>query len=132
MAQETLEWLRRSYDAFNARDLEAWMGAFDPEITWQAAREDPDASLHVGRDGIRKYAEQWIEAWDDLRAEPLEIIEKGGCIVVWVRLTGRGRTSGLPLDMEQAQVMTLRDGMVLSVHEYFDRAEALQAAAQSG
>jgi ketosteroid isomerase-like protein len=52
--------------------------------------------------------------------------------VVWVRVTGTGRTSGTPLDVEQAQVMTVRDGRIAGTHEYFDRSEALAAVSGSG
>ena len=49
-----------------------------------------------------------------------------------MRVTGTGRTSGIPLDMEQAQVMTVRDGRIVGTHEYFDRTEALAAADGAG
>jgi ketosteroid isomerase-like protein len=127
VSAEDLEALRHSYQDFNRGDLDAWLEWFHPAITWQAAREDPDAALHRGRDGIRRYAEQWIEAYDALRVEPQELIDRGDQVVVWVRITGVGRTSGIALDMEQAQVMTIRDGEIVGAHEYFDRAEALAA-----
>jgi ketosteroid isomerase-like protein len=129
---EDLEAVRRSYEAFNRGDLEAWLGWFSADATWQAAREDPDAALHSGLDEIRRYAEGWIEAYEGLRCEPQEIIEGGRGYVVWVRVTGTGRSSGIPLDMEQAQVMTVRDGRIAGTHEYFDRAEALAVVGQAG
>jgi ketosteroid isomerase-like protein len=132
MSEADLEAVRRSYEDFNRGDLDGWLGWFAPEATWQSAREDPDAALHSGLDEIRRFAEGWIEAYRDLRCEPREIIEGDGGYVVWVRITGTGRTSGIPLDMEQAQVMTVRDDRIAATHEYFDRSEALAAVGESG
>jgi ketosteroid isomerase-like protein len=131
MSRPPLEVVREWYEAFNRGDFEGWLDLLDPDVTWQAAREDPDSALHRGKDGLRRYAEQWIEAYDSLRVEPLDFIDRGEQVVVWVRVTGAGRISGIALDMEQAQVMTLRDGRIVRVHEYFDRAEALEAARPS-
>jgi uncharacterized protein len=132
MSQENVEVVRSWYDAFSRGDLGAWLELLDPEITWQAAREDPDTALHRGRDAVRRYAEQWIEAYDGLQLEPQEFIDsKGDQVVVWVHVTGTGHASGIPLDMEQAQVMTVRTGRITRTDEYFDRSEALAAAGLS-
>ena len=132
MSEADLEAVRSSYEDFNRGDLEAWLGWFSPDATWQAAREDPDAALHSGIDEIRRYVEGWIEAYEDLRCEPREVIEGERGYLIWVRVTGTGRTSGIPLDMEQAQVMTVRDGRIVGTHEYFDRSEALAVVGQAG
>jgi ketosteroid isomerase-like protein len=131
MSQENVEVVRRWYDAFNRGDVDVWLGLLDPQVTWQAAREDPDAAAHQTRAGARRYAEQWVEAYEALHVEPRSFTESGDRVVVWVRVTGTGRMSGISLDMEQAQVMTVRDGSITFVHEYFDRAEALAAAGLS-
>ena len=34
--------------------------------------------------------------------------------------------------MEQAQVMTVRDGRIVDTHEYFDRVEALAVVGPAG
>ena len=50
---------------------------------------------------------------------------------LWVRFSGHGGGSGVPIDMQLAHVWTLRDGKAAGVVEYFDRAEALEAAGLS-
>ena len=128
MSQENVDLARRMWDAFNRRDLEAWLEGFDPEVEWHTAREDPDAGVHHGRPGLMGYAEQWLDAYDDLRVDPVEVIDAGDEVLVWIRVTGRGGASGIAVDMEQAQVLTFRDGRVAVGREYFDRAEALEVA----
>ena len=117
--------VKRSYAAFRRGDIEGWLETLDSDIEWQAAREDPDAALHRGHDGVLRYLGQWTEAYDGLQVEPREFIDGGDRILVWVHITGRGRASGLDLDMQQAQIATVRGGKIVRTDEYFDRAEAL-------
>ena len=117
--------MKRSYAAFRRGDIEGWLETLDSDIEWQAAREDPDAALHRGHDGVLGYLGQWTEAYDGLQVEPREFIDGGDRILVWVHITGRGRASGLDLDMQQAQIATVRGGKIVRTDEYFDRAEAL-------
>ena len=128
MSKENVDELRRMWDAFNRRDLDSWLDGFDPEVEWHTAREDPDAGVHHGRPGVMRYAEQWLDAYGDLRVEPLEIIDADDRVLAWIRVTGRGGASGADVNMEQAQVLTFREGRVAVAYEYFDRAEALAAA----
>jgi ketosteroid isomerase-like protein len=60
------------------------------------------------------------------RAE--ELIDAGDKVLAWIRFSGKGITSGTPVEMEQAQIWTFRDGKVVRVEEYFDRHKALEAA----
>ena len=53
-------------------------------------------------------------------------------VFLWVRFSGHGEGSGAPVEMELAHVLTMRDGKVARTVEYFDRAEALEAAGLSG
>ena len=51
----------------------------------------------------------------------------GDQAVTSVRFWGRGRESGAPVEIRETHVARLRDGMVLEVHEYRTKAEALEA-----
>jgi len=48
--------------------------------------------------------------------------------VVFVRVVARGVGSGLPIELPDAHVVTVRDGRITSSHVYRDRSEALEAA----
>jgi ketosteroid isomerase-like protein len=52
---------------------------------------------------------------------------RGDTVFLWIRFTGHGAASGIPLEMVLAHVVTLRDGKAASVVEYSDRDEALAA-----
>jgi len=49
-------------------------------------------------------------------------------VVVTYRIRGRGRGSGLEIDEPLTLVWRLRDGRIVEVLAYTDRAEALAAA----
>jgi hypothetical protein len=70
----------------------------------------------------------WVEAYPDLRVEPLEIRQSDNQVFVWARFLGHGAASGVPIDMERAQVWTIEDAKIRRVGEHLDRSEALEAA----
>jgi ketosteroid isomerase-like protein len=71
---------------------------------------------------------RWVEAYPDLQVEPLEIQTNGDRAFVWVRFSGHGAGSGVPIDMELAHVLTIRGGKTRRLEEYSERAEGLEAA----
>jgi ketosteroid isomerase-like protein len=117
------------------RDGYAWFNRErEPPPTWLAdgefvnAREDPDHAVHRGIDAIRAQHQGWIDAYPDLRVEPVEVRSDGELVFVWVRFTGHGADSGAPMEMELAHVVTVEKGRTRRIEEYFDRDEALRAA----
>ncbi|MDX6674094.1 MAG: SnoaL-like polyketide cyclase [Solirubrobacteraceae bacterium] len=127
MSQENVDFVLGAYARFNAgeRMPELWFWHSDAE--YEAAREDPDSATHSGIEAIRKQFARWLEAYPDLRVEPLDAEAKGDRVFLWVRFIGHGAASGAALEMELAHVYTFRDGKAARCVEYFDRAEALAA-----
>ena len=101
---------------------------------------DPDIEL-VGADGavtrgINELGKTWaefLEAWDHFATVAEEIVDAGDDrVLVWVRFQGRGRGSGTPIAaFPGAQVFTLREGKVVRLELFTNRAEALEAAGLS-
>jgi ketosteroid isomerase-like protein len=127
MSRENVELVRRQHEHFN-RTGELLAEIFDRGVEWMAAREDPDAATHRGLEAIRGYFAQWVGMFEsiDLRAD--ELIDAGDKVFAWIRFSGQGEASGATVEMEQAQIWSFRDGQVVRVEEYFDRAEGLEAA----
>jgi ketosteroid isomerase-like protein len=129
MSQDYSELTRFGYEWFNREK--------EPPPTWRPdgefvnAREDPDHTTYRGIDAIRKQHQGWFDSYPDLRVEPLEIRCSGDRVFAWVRFTGHGASSGAPLQMELAHVGTWEGGELRKLEEYFDRAEALEAAGLS-
>jgi len=128
MSQENVEVTRGGFDAFNRGDLDWISERHHPAIEWTTTSEDPDAGTHRGRDSVRRYFEQWMESFSELRGEIEECFEvSDGRVFAAAHFIGRGRTSGVEMDWRLFLVYTYTDGTVLRAEEYFDRNEALEA-----
>jgi ketosteroid isomerase-like protein len=129
MSQENVEIVRRFVDAVRDRRWE--------DATRQLA---PDAELHGtvggltegsawrGPEQIRDFFEQDAEAWDERRLEAEKFIHAGDCVVVLLHEFRRGKGSGVETETDTAMVYEVRDGRVVGIQGYMDRAQALEAA----
>ena len=81
-----------------------------------------------GREGQAELAAMLRDAWAEWRFEPDRFIDAGDQVVVLVRVVAKGSASGVPIDLPDAHVHTVRDGRLISTCVYRDRAEALEAA----
>ena len=127
MSQENVENVLAAYARFNEGDKEPSLDNWHEDAEYVAAREDPDSDTHRGIEAVRQQAARWVEAYPDLRVEPLEVRSNRDKVFVWVRFIGHGAASGLPIDMELAHVCTVRNGKTVRLVEYNDRTEALKA-----
>ena len=81
---------------------------------------------------MRAYLQDWFDTFDDLKVEPLEVIDAGqDQAVAVVRFDGRAKLSGVEADLTFAALYTVRDGKVARGREYWTRDEALEAAGLS-
>lgn len=69
-----------------------------------------------------------MEVYDDVGMEPREFTPIGDSVVVAVHHTLRSK-AGVELDLDMHHVWTLRDGRVVYVTGYRDRAKAHEHAA---
>jgi ketosteroid isomerase-like protein len=128
MTEENVKFVLDGYARFNAGERVADLWFFTEDAEYHTSREDPDSGVHRGIDAVRRQFARWVETYPDLRVEPLEAFGNGDKVFLWVRFSGHGEGSGTPVEMELAHVLTVRDGRVARTVEYFDRAEALEAA----
>jgi ketosteroid isomerase-like protein len=77
-------------------------------------------------EAIRLQFQRWHDAYPDLRVEIRDTVASDDKVMLWVHLTGHGAGSGIPIEMELAHVIAVRDGKIAYVAEFFDRAEALE------
>lgn len=117
--------------AVNRRDFDVMMLVVDPAFEYRTMRDPAppgmDAVFH-GHDGFKKAWEQMIDYFQDLRMQPEELLDLGDALVATVLVVGRGRGSGAPATFRVHQLYTLRGGLLVSQHDFGDRAHALKAA----
>jgi ketosteroid isomerase-like protein len=129
MSQENVEVVRAVLDAQRRRDWEAFPDLYDPEIEWE------DVSGLWGDWGTRRGFEDvqaawlaWFEAFEHVEFDIEEILAADHDVLTSIRVSGRGRGSGLQVEQSIAVVWTVRDRRVVRVRGYRERNKALEAA----
>lgn len=134
MSQENVDTVREAWDAWLRGDMDALFASyFDRDVVYDLThfREWPDHTYR-GLEGVRRLLAEWRELWVAFEAGVDEILGvPDGRVVVLSWQRGKGRQSGLPMDMEWAQIISVRDGKMTRVDAFDDRAEALRTAGLS-
>lgn len=128
MSQESVEIMRAAMEAFNRREGEGFgaLLARDAEIV--PVRAALEGTIYRGPDAAAQYCAAVDKSWENLRWEVEEIRNGGGLVLALGRIRGRGRDSGVALDVRAGWIARFRDGLITSFHTYANRAEALEAA----
>jgi ketosteroid isomerase-like protein len=87
----------------------------------------PEPGRWTGLTEMAQAWRDWLGAWVDFRAEPEQyVVLDSERVLVLVRNSGRGRTSGLELEQRSvANLFQLRAGKVTRLVIYYDRKRAL-------
>jgi ketosteroid isomerase-like protein len=122
-----LDLVRSIYAAWEGGDWRSteWM---HPEIEFVMA-DGPDPGTWTGVAGMAGGWYDFLNAWDDFRAEAEEFREiDSERVLVLAHNSGRGKTSGLELGQMRtraANVFHIRDSKVVKFVIYWDRDRAL-------
>ncbi len=130
MSKENIEIVARGYALFSETG-ELIEERTHPDFVWDMSTFSgwPERQVYAGTDGAREFLASWTEPWDDWELELEELIEAGDDeVLAVVRQHGTSKTTGLEVDMQFAQLWTLRDGKYTRMRMYADLAEARRAA----
>jgi uncharacterized protein len=127
MSQENVEIALRIFDAYRRRDFDAALALMDPEVEAHNPPEVPEATIHRGREAVRRDWEQTLELFDDFSIELEEYFDAGEDLLVYLRYRGRSRGSHAEVVAPMAHVWTFRGGKVIRFRQFLDRAEAREA-----
>ncbi|MEA2448947.1 MAG: SnoaL-like polyketide cyclase [Thermoleophilaceae bacterium] len=123
--------MSRAYAAANRRDFDLVLVAWDAESDYRPSSElmppDMETVFH-GHDGYRRLWRYWLDAFDDIRWEPEEMLDFGHRILVTAQQQGRGSGSGVPVTQRVFQLFTMSGGLVVRQDDFLDRAQAIEAA----
>ena len=124
MSQENLEIVRRWKWAFD-NDRDTFIELTHPEIEWAPFEENH--TIFHGIDSALQVRSGWLDTWAEHQVTTEELIDAGNGVLDTAHLVGRGKSSGLEVDVRLYIHFKLREGKVVYVYEYEDRAEALKA-----
>jgi ketosteroid isomerase-like protein len=127
MSQENVEIVRRAIDAFNQRDVDEMVRAwdFEIEVDWSQSR-GPEAGIYRGQEAALGLWTAFFAMFDRATVSPDEFIECGEHVVVPNRADFRGRDH-VRVQAQSALVATLRNGRIVRWRLYQERADALEA-----
>jgi ketosteroid isomerase-like protein len=112
VSPETEALLRRTYAAFNRKDVDAVLATMHTDVDWPNMIEGARA---IGHDDVRAY---WLHQFEVINphVEPLSFTEEGGRIAVEVHQVVRDATTGHPLsDRLVYHVYEFRDGLITAM-----------------
>jgi ketosteroid isomerase-like protein len=140
VSEENVELARRGYTAFQALLERATAGAdisdapewevWDADVVIVEIADYPDAATYRGHEGMRRWLEGWLDAFDEMSFEPLEFIPAGDHVVVPTHQRFRSK-AGLDVDQHITHVLRFRGGKVIYATGYRDKSSALAAVGLS-
>jgi ketosteroid isomerase-like protein len=126
VSEQNVETLRRLVDAINADEIPTDVMTPDCEVR-NATTAVTDAT-YIGYEGALKWRQDLFDVVEDARLEIDEVLAEGpDYVVTATRLTGRGSSSGAPVELRWASVFWFRDGKIALTVGYNRRREALAA-----
>jgi len=135
LSERNIALLREAYEAIGEDGLEgaaAW-GLIDDDILIRDRPEAPDPQTYRGREGARKALAVSDESFESFAMVPVEMIPVGDRhVVVVLKMSGRGRGSGVPVEETIAHLWTVRDGKAVALQVYTDPDDALRDARAAG
>ncbi len=118
---EALALCQASMAAFNARDIDAMLERFDPEVEWWPLRSETEGAFR-GHDGIRKWVDETAELFEHSRAQ-IDAARWIGddAVLAEGRIDLQGKASGAPIELPVTWVFRLRDDKVVWGRAFNDR-----------
>jgi ketosteroid isomerase-like protein len=91
--------VRRTVDAFLARDLDAILALADPKIELRSLLTEAERPLYYGHDGVRDWFHAVFGVFPDWSPRPRPAsYDEGGAVVIALDVTATGAGSGAPVD----------------------------------
>jgi ketosteroid isomerase-like protein len=132
MSQENVELAQQAYEAWNRGDLDWFLDHMTEDFEFRPGLGFSDLRpVYHGKEGWRRFAETWREAWEDITVRVERIEDRDDRIVALLTFDGKGRGSGVEVSIRVGQVATVAEGRVSKLVAIPDWDEALEAAGLS-
>jgi ketosteroid isomerase-like protein len=127
---DPLECVQRFSDAWNRRDVDAFLSLLAPDVVYRPITTWPEPQERRGRDDVRSFfIDDSQDAWtDDFTSKPEAIRMHGDAVIALLRFTGHARASGVEIGGGVFQVYRFRHGQIAQIEDFTDLAEARASA----
>jgi ketosteroid isomerase-like protein len=130
MSEENVDRLREQINALARGDLARWLEGFDPEVEFRLPPEWPDEGQGKGREAAlasMKGALGVAETFD-INIRGITELESPDRLLVNTHVAATGAGSGVPVEFDRYDVITMRNGKIIRSEIFLNRAQALEAA----
>ena len=128
MTRSNLEIVRDGYARFSE------VGDLNPDIyaeefVWDMSAFTgwPERQQYEGIEGAREFMADWRGAWKEWSLEVRSIHEADDKVVVVLHQRGVSAVTGIEVEMDLAQVWTMRDGLQVQALMFNDAGAALES-----
>jgi hypothetical protein len=128
MSEQNVELHRRAIEAFNDRDLDAFIALADRDMELIPLNLELEGGAYRGHDGVRSFWDAYLTVFPDFGVEADEVRDLGDVTVAWVHLRGHGTGSDVPFEQPIWQVAEWRREKCVRWRSFRTEAEALKAA----
>ena len=121
--------MRRLFERFAEGGIEAALPGMDERLVIEIPPDmsaEPDT--YHGHEGARRYFAGFDGMLEDVRYEPVELIAVGDRVLAHARMSGRGVSSGLDVELEAFVVHELAGGKITRMRPYPNMESAKRAA----
>ena len=120
--------IRPIYDEWGRGNWRPRFEIYDPHMEWGWSDDFPGlAGVYEDHRDPNPRLHAWLSEWEDWRAEADDYLELGDYVVVLASYYGRGRGSGVEISQPGAHVFRLRDGKVVRLEIFANRAKAIES-----
>jgi ketosteroid isomerase-like protein len=131
MSQENIEIVLRSVEAFNEGGIEAAAQFAHPEIEFEEPPTQPAPRTARGQAAAEETFASFEAAWEEHETEVKDIRELAGGEVLLASVEHfRGR-DGMAISAPCWTIYAFRDGKIVKLRPFWDRAQAREAAGLS-
>ena len=130
VSESNLEIVRRLFDRYAEGGVEAVLEGADENIVIEIPSDlsaEPDT--YHGHEGVRRYFAGFDGMIEDVRYEAFELTAEGDFVLAHSRMSGRGVTSGLEVNLEVYVLHELAGGKIVRIRPYAELADAQAAIA---
>jgi ketosteroid isomerase-like protein len=127
MSQANLAVVRRNNDAYNARDVDAYLDTVAESVTFRSRFSAMDSVTYQGHEDLRRYFAELDQVWSRYEMQLERMVPAGERVAALFHLEAVGRESDLPLEERPGVVFTLDGGKIVQIDAFPTQAEALEA-----
>jgi ketosteroid isomerase-like protein len=137
MSQENVEIVRRaigvmSQDAAEDEARTAAVQRLAPGVEFEEDPRFPEARTYRGRVEVLSYFTEFVSQFEHFVLDVEDLVASGtDDVLCCLHIHGRGKGSSAAFDVRAGWIFTVRDGEVVRIRAFLNRAEALEAAGLS-